>query len=88
MEAELGSSEYGAAPAKFHMEVTISGESLVTVVPESMTILIGMGPAIATMFPPASVPDTPFKLMVKSTTLGNPSNPEASRSIEDHQRTC
>lgn len=52
------------------------------VVPESISTLIAVEPPLkVTGFPPASVPETPSRERVKSTTPGNPSNPEGIKSM-------
>lgn len=69
MDAELGSLEEGVAPTNAQMELAKACGKYVKVVPESMMTLTGPAPAVrATEFPLASVPVTPFKVIVKSTT--------------------
>jgi hypothetical protein len=53
----------------------------VIVVPESRITLMGVDPPVKATFAPAEVPETPSKLMVKSTTPGKPSKPEGIKSI-------
>lgn len=81
MVAELGSLDRGVAPTKFQTEAARAGGSDVRVVPESITTNVEVELAKVTGFPLASVPETPFKRRVKSTTPGKPSNPEGMRSI-------
>lgn len=80
--AELGSLGLGVAPTNAQIEVARACGKYVKVVPESIITLSGVAPATRlTEFPLASVPVTPSKVMVKSTTPSKPSNLEGTRSI-------